>query len=334
MLGLYKRGNLWWMSLPAAKSVKRKAVSLHTSNEAIARQIARLLKLKSSTRKAHPIHQILGQYLEYKERMIGRRFYEDLGFMLQAWIRETKIEKLEQINPALLQSWFDAKCRTVKVSSAASYLTWLGNFFSWCVQMHYLEENPASKVQVPRHSKPVRRVFVSAPEVRKLLNECEDLELKFCLYCGFHAGLRFGEVVQARPLWFDLNEKLLHVTRSSDWEPKDREDRTIPLSNEFCDFLRVYGLRVPFMVGGKANSTWRYRFSFRRRFKNYVSLKGYPWLTFHDCRRTFASLSVSRGISLYKVAKWLGAGFAVVERHYGHLEPRDPEIDRVFGQAS
>ncbi len=38
-----------------------------------------------------------------------------------------------------------------------------------------------------------------------LISECPDRELKFILYCGFHAGLRKGEIVQARPEWFDLS---------------------------------------------------------------------------------------------------------------------------------
>lgn len=51
--------------------------------------------------------------------------------------------------------------------------------------------------------------------------------------------------------------------------------------------------------------------------------------TFHDLRRTFASLLVSKGVSIYKVAKWLGDGVTVVESTYGHLLPADDDIDRT-----
>ena len=50
--------------------------------------------------------------------------------------------------------------------------------------------------------------------------------------------------------------------------------------------------------------------------------------TFHDARRTFASLLVSSGVSLYKVARWLGDGVRVVEKHYGHLQPDNGDIER------
>jgi hypothetical protein len=45
-------------------------------------------------------------------------------------------------------------------------------------------------------------------------------------------------------------------------------------------------------------------------------------------RRTFASLKVSAGVSLYKVAVWLGDMESVVQNHYGGLIPQDADIER------
>jgi integrase len=53
-------------------------------------------------------------------------------------------------------------------------------------------------------------------------------------------------------------------------------------------------------------------------------------MTFHDTRRTFASLHATAGTSIYKISKWLGDDVDVVQRHYGHLSPADPEINRAF----
>ena len=57
---------------------------------------------------------------------------------------------------------------------------------------------------------------------------------------------------------------------------------------------------------------------------------GLPSFTFHDLRRTFASLHVSAGTSIYKVAKWLGDEVRVVEESYGHLIPQDLEINKAW----
>lgn len=57
-------------------------------------------------------------------------------------------------------------------------------------------------------------------------------------------------------------------------------------------------------------------------------------VTFHDLRRTFASLLVSQGVSIYKVAKWLGDTVDVAEDTYGHLIPQDDEINAAWAKPA
>ena len=52
-------------------------------------------------------------------------------------------------------------------------------------------------------------------------------------------------------------------------------------------------------------------------------------VTAHVMRHTFASLLVQAGVSVYKVARWLGDGVEVVEEHYGHLAPKDSDIEKA-----
>jgi site-specific recombinase XerD len=45
-------------------------------------------------------------------------------------------------------------------------------------------------------------------------------------------------------------------------------------------------------------------------------------------RHTFASLLAQKGISIYKVAGWLGDGLEVTVDHYAHLAPQDRDLQR------
>jgi site-specific recombinase XerD len=47
-------------------------------------------------------------------------------------------------------------------------------------------------------------------------------------------------------------------------------------------------------------------------------------------RHTFASLLVSAGESIYKVAVWLGDEVSTVQKHYGHLTPDNHGIEKAF----
>jgi integrase len=325
MRGLYLRGRVWWFSYYDHEQ-RRRQISLKTFSESEAIQRAQII-LENPTRNSGAT--ALERFFEYRRPRISVNFHRDTSFVLLAWMRDMKARSVADITTAQLQSWFDHKCQIVKISTAAGYLTWIRVFFDWCVKNRIRFDNPAKGVDVPAFKKPYRKVFISKNAVKTLLDECEDAELKYCLFAGFHAGLRFGEVVASRPEWFDLTEGLLHVTRSETWSTKDDEDRTIPLTDDFAAFLRVYGLRVPYMIGSHKRSGKRYRFTFQKRFETYVHSKGVS-ITFHDCRRTFASLHASAGTSIFKVACWLGDGVQVVEKHYGFLSPSDPEINRAF----
>ena len=133
-----------------------------------------------------------------------------------------------------------------------------------------------------------------------LISECADRELKFILYCGFHAGLRKGEIVQARPEWFDLKLNIIHITESETWKPKDKDKRTIPLTTAFKKFLEeemaIDGeLPSPFLIyPNKVQGKARYRYDFRKPFEEYVAGERLWWLKPHSCAIRLPVCSLSQ----------------------------------------
>lgn len=92
-------------------------------------------------------------------------------------------------------------------------------------------------------------------------------------------------------------------------------------------------LPEPFLVyPTKVQGRGRYRYDFRKPFEEYAASKGFRWLKPHIMRHTFASLLAIAGVSIFKIAQWLGDDVRVVERHYAHLHPQDLDIERAFGK--
>lgn len=270
----------------------------------------------------------LDTYLALRSKRISPNYLRDTSTVLRAY-QSYCGQPLDQHTSAAIQQWLES--RRVQPSTVVAYAFTLRQFFAWAQKTGQVLHNPAASLQLPRTPKPFRRNFVDRQTVARLIDTCSDQELKFILLAGFHAGLRFGEVVQSQPHWFNLQNQTLSVLRSSEWDTKDHTDRDIPLTNQFTNFLISYGLRSPFMIAPNKLSArrHRYRFDFKRRFQNYVARQNVA-ITFHDCRRTFASLHVQAGTSIYKVARWLGDDVDVVSRHYGHLNASDPEVNRAF----
>jgi integrase len=76
--------------------------------------------------------------------------------------------------------------------------------------------------------------------IEKARQAAEDL--KFILYCGFHAGLRRREISMAKVFWFDLDHGLIHAQNMPEegYTLKDEDSRTIDMSDGFSAFLIDY----------------------------------------------------------------------------------------------
>lgn len=226
----------------------------------------------------------------------------------------------------------------VTESTAQSYMMTIRSFFRWAMEVERLRlDNPVKAVRLHRHDKKAREKAASRTTKNRLIAEAPTDDMKFILFCGFDAGLRKAEISEARVDWFD--EQSVHVTKAEGkrlrdgdkkWTPKDRDERSIPLTAPFREFLKGYlaGKKPldyalqPDVKQGK----WRYRYDIRRPFTDYMVKQGEPWITPHVMRHTFASVLASAGVSIFKISDWLGDDVRVTQRNYAHLEPGDQDI--------
>lgn len=331
MKGVSLRRSVYWYRGRVDGQVVQ--FSLGTSDEAEAIRNAR--RMLAERVMAPPVpcpawNAAVDGFRAYRERMgdsdTRRRFTTQI---LNAAGRDMDVAHPRDVTTARVSAWM---ARHTNQRTAFTYLDMLSRFFRWLIEQKKARENPCDGIKRPdKLPKAIRRRFLSREEAQRLLTTPCDDGLKFALYCSLHAGLRKGEVCAARPGWFDLRAGLLHITADKEWSTKSDEDRTIPLTPEFRAFLDGYGLRSPYMLRPeKQPGRHTHRVEFRKPFHAHLEACGISDCTFHDLRRTFASLLVSAGVSIYKVARWLGDGVAVVELHYGHLTPQDDDISRAW----
>jgi integrase len=158
------------------------------------------------------------------------------------------------------------------------------------------------------------------------------------LVLGFLCGLRLGEILEARRRWIDRQSMAIHVPNRQplgdipgEWRTKDLDGRNVPLTRQALKLLGQLPTdpEAYLIAPGVGHGRWRYRWDPRRPWRQFVAAQGVPDLTPHVMRHTFASLLVQRGVSLYKVARWLGDGLRVVDSHYAHLSPGDRDIEAL-----
>ena len=317
-------------------------VSLDTTDESDA--IARAMEIRENPQlaDADTLRREIRSYVNHQAEA-GKFTANSKGSRLAVllkWAEYVDVAELRELNIGLIQDWYDwirkRRHSPVTDSTAQSYVMMVRGFLNHLIRQNKLRDNRARDLQLAAVRKKGRRLFCDHALVEKLLMHCPDGELKFVLFCGFHAGLRKEEIVEARPEWFDLEAGLLHVTKSETWMPKAKEERTIPLTKAFRQFLATQiaqngALPGPFVIAPRRQKRKaQYRYDFRKPFAAYMTDSGCPWVTPHVMRHAFASLLASRGVSIYKVAKWLGDGVEVTQKHYAHLLPKDEDFDRGF----
>ncbi|MES2706113.1 MAG: site-specific integrase [Verrucomicrobiota bacterium] len=357
MEGVYLRGKTYWFRFRPAEKAAQVRINLRTGDEMEAIAAARKIKARPHAHTATgSLTEWIGKYIAHKKRKGCTEWWmQNLRLCLEE-AAEYFDPSPRRVTQAQARAWQEGitsgdryykhrktptKKPPVNARTAATYAAWVKPFFVWLIQEGVILKSPFEGIEVPKTSPALRKVFLSREQALLALNARtavdgkKAVELRFCLFAALHAGLRKAEVIACRPKWFDLEAGLLHIQNEEDFLIKDRENRTVPLTPEFLAFLKEYGLRSPYMLAPDAvKGRGPYRFNFKYWFDSHMLALGLEEFTFHDLRRTFASLLVSSGVSCYKVAKWLGDGIEIVERHYGHLIANDSDINRSWSQPS
>lgn len=336
--GIYRRGDVYWLNYQ--RNGLRRFVSLETSDFAEAITRARTIRTRAPLGASEGFTEDIARFLAYKRRKneFTKASAETRFYVLRAFANWADVPP-GFVTTRQVQAFYDSKVSRHGAITANGYAMIVRSFFNWALNVaRLIDRNPCDGLELAREERAGRRLkdFCTRGQRDRIIRSCKREDLRFVLYCGFHAGLRKNEIIEARPNWFDLRQGLLHLRWTSTFAFKDRQERTIPLTKEFHGFLRRYRLREPYMLRPDTkHGKDRYRYDFRRPFFEHLKRiklekTGQTKITPHLMRHTFASLLASSGVSLYKIAVWLGDDPRVVEKHYARLLPKDADIERLF----
>jgi integrase len=330
MKGISFIGRTWWFR--GRINGKLIQVNLHTEDEAEA-----IIKARD-VRVSEQIDAITGEsfaraldvFIAHKKGLgNSAKHLKDQRLRIENAQKHGGWQTVKDATRKQVEEWADSKDNP---RTRLQSLEIVSRFFAWCVATRRVLRNPCADVRRPtKVKKAIRKRFLTPEEAERLLATPCPADLKFALFCALHAGLRRGEVCAARAEWFDLDAGLLHVTADEGWQAKSGDNRAIPLTSRFIEFLRGYGLHRPYMMRPKKKpGKHQYRVEFRKPFEQHLKDCGISGICFHDLRRTFASLHVSSGTSVFVLSKWLGDHVNVVQDHYGHLHHNREDIERAW----
>jgi integrase len=333
--GIYIRGQVYWLKFQ--RNGLRHYVSLQTTDPAEAAKRAIHARASGDLAARSPLQVAIDRYLAKKRdlNVYSRATERVTRAALEEFAQTIPGVTVERIGKRDIESHYARLQARVAETTAQIHMRSLRAFLNWCAAEGGLcQRSPFAGVRLATIDQPARLRFCTKEERDSLISSAPTDDLRFILMAGFLCGMRKGEIIEARVSWFQLHESgAVHIQNTPSFRIKDRDARAVPLTKSFSEFLRSYldskEANAFALKPAVRHGRGTYRYDFHRPYNDYLISQDKRWVTAHVMRHTFASLLVQAGVSVYKVAKWLGDGVDVVQEHYAHLAAHDPDIERM-----
>ncbi len=347
--GIYPRGNVYWLKL--IHRGQERCISLECSDYADA--VTRTFEIRASPERyfseKNPWEDDLTRFLAEKEegKLKGIRQHKGASgknseAAISAFFLDKKIDSIKSAQSCHVEEWLAV---FENLNTQKTYHSLLSTFFQWASARHLLVKNPMENLAPPTvHPNQIsKKDVIQVSAVTQMLKTTERADMKFAVLAGCEAGFRKGEIVMSKPEWFNTKTASIHVPcpdKIEGWEPKNRKQRTLPMSARLKVFLIDSGWlkdgRKYLLHPDARKESWIYdpkskiyRWDPKRPLQNLFQsckVKG----SAHTMRHTFASHALMAGVSVWKVAEWMGDHPNTILRTYAHFIPREGELKGVF----
>lgn len=317
----------WTGSLAEAKAWRVDALAaVHAgtrsaSDETVRQVASRWLELATAG------HARTRQGAPYKPSVI-RAYGDSLRVHVYPDLGSTPIGDVTQpLLVRLLERW-QLEGKTASVIRNA--ITALRVVLRWATARGELHANPVAGLALP--SPPGRRERVAdASEAERLLQALPAFE-RAVYATALYAGLRRGELAGLRWSDVDLAGGVLRVERSYDFvshemvAPKSVAGvRVVPIAGRLREILIEHGLETRASGDDPVFGMFNPRTVANRADEAFASA-GLLRITLHECRHSYASISIAAGVEPKQLQTAMGhSSIAITLDRYGHLFPASVE---------
>lgn len=243
-----------------------------------------------------PDYTIGEAIMRYKREYQGKAFPAHHARALETYVRCRSLGEIVEVSrrvrdgqPAISGSTKNRRLSVLRRVAALAYRRW-----GW------LKEPLHEKIEMLPEN-PARNVFLTRPELAKLLRGIPDRGMRRAALVLAFTGLRKGELMGLKP--HDIRGNLICLA-----ETKTGRPRNVPI----LPSIRFALNKLPFRFDPTSLSH-----AVRRASGKKVRV--------HDLRHTAASLLIQAGVPLYTVGAILGHSGPQTTKRYAHLDTKSLE---------
>lgn len=320
--GLYKRGNVWWMTYRDAIGTQRfESCKAANKKEAEQQLIVRRKEAQEGLVPAAPIKPLALEELQ-------ERYLAFVGHQRGVATKKIHFAHFKRVwgNPPIhtltvdLLDQYRALRLGEKVGPATinREMATLKHALSKAVQWKRLRKAAREELKaIVKYEEPDGRLrYLSGEaEAERLLQAC-DASLRPIVLTALHTGMRKGELLGLTWDAVDMTHGFIRLKQT-----KNGKARALPLNETLWSLFS--GLRsrqdVPWVFHDAAGHRWN---DIRHAFEAACEGAGLTDFHFHDLRHTFASWLIMRGVPLATVSTLLGHTSQTMTLRYAHLSPK------------
>lgn len=342
-MGLYKRGEIWWMSfIYQGKQVRR---STETDDRKLAQRI--FDKIKGEIAEGKWFERLPGQDLtfkdmadkylnEYSARNKSARSHTRDKSLIKHLLDHFETRPLLEIRAKEIAAYKETRRGQGASPRTVNYeLTLMGHMFNIAArEWEWVRENPARRVSKEKVRNTLERWLTIQEETRLLAKS--PPWLRDIVIFAVNTGFRESEILDLKWKQIDFDRATITIS-----EQKNGEIDTLPLCRTVLDLLErkakdPHGQND--LVFPSANGTRMIHRNLFRAYKSALEKAGLMHVRFHDLRHTFATRLVQSGVDLYtvqKLGRWKTVSMVMRYAHHypESLRPGIEVMDRLKGGA-
>lgn len=335
MAKLFKRGNVWCVTYYQNGRRHRKSLGKDRKQavEAFNEIAYRLSRNEFVQGSRIPISAYKKEFLEFVKSRNSEKTFHNYSIILNHFERylneEEGVKNVQDVNMGIIDRFVSyrlesespqRKGRTIDRSTVNTELKYIKRFFNRAVELGYIMQSPAKKIRLLSTVRRNPRFFRES-EVAAILDECGDEWVRDIYITLLYTGLRIGELVNLEWDDIDLIRRNVVVRPKELWNPKGKEERSIPMHEVvFCILVNME--RKSNWVFTKADRGKVNIHSLEARFRKQLRRMGIQGVNLHIWRHTFASYITMRSGNIRAVQKLLGHKSIRTTEIYSHLSDK------------
>lgn len=358
----------WYLKIsyrdPGTDELKRKTIRGESQGDVLSKKKEFLKAIDAGIKpitKKLTLQDWLATWLEVnKKGSVTLGSYDVYERIVNCHIKDTDLGRmvLNKISRADLQKYFNEKAKQV----SAKYLTNIRVVLADALKVAELDKliivSPCKNIKLPKVEKKEINPLTQE-EANKLLATAGSGSLMHAIiFTALRTGMREGEIIGLRWNDIDFKNNQINVRQQAKYEPKQEVKvvlgplktgssyRLIPLEKKLAEVLKahkaqqakeklalgeayqktnlVFAVADGGIINPKNLSHW---------FEKIMAKTSIPRRTFHQLRHTFASVAISKGLSIKTVSTILGhKKVDITLDTYGHLLPGD--MDTVINAVA